>query len=79
MNCSLEGRDVFAGMPTGLGKSFSASPVLQSDPTDRTEEDLRRRVSKQCDSSYLPAQLGLIEDQIKEGKPFGLTCSSLQD
>ena len=23
--------------------------------------------------------IGLIEDQVKEGKPLGLTCASLQD
>ena len=47
----LEGRDVFAMMPTGFGKSFfqPCSPHH----SDRTEEHLRRRVSEQCDSIYL--------------------------
>ena len=36
-------------MPTDFGKSFF-SAVLYSDRT----EDLRRRVTEQCDSSYLP-------------------------
>ena len=52
------------------------SAVLHS---DRTEEDLRRRVSEQCDSSYLPVDWPQIEYQIKEGQPLGLTCASLQD
>ena len=50
MNCLLEGRDVFAVMPTSFGKRFF-SAVLHS---NRTEEDLRRRVPEWCDSSYLP-------------------------
>ena len=33
---------------------FFSIAVLHS---DRTEEDLGRRVSEQCDSSYLPASL----------------------
>ena len=39
------------------------------------------RVSERCDSSYLPfdTMVGLIEDQVKEGQPLGLTCASLQD
>ena len=49
MNCLLEGRDVFAVMPTGLGKRFF-SAVFHS---DRTEEDLRRRGPERCDSSYI--------------------------
>ena len=48
-NCLLEGRDVFAVMPTSFGKRFF-SAVLHS---DRTEEDLRR-APERCDSSYLP-------------------------
>ena len=52
VNCLLEGRDVFAEMPTGFGKSF----FQQCSPhhSDRTDEDLRKRVSKQCGSSCLP-------------------------
>ena len=48
VNCLLDRRDVFAVMPTGFGQRFF-SAVLHS---DRTEEDLRRRVSEQCDSNY---------------------------
>ena len=55
MNCLLEGRDVFAVMPTDFGKRF-ISAVLHS---DRTEQDLRRRVSERCDSSYLAVDLKL--------------------
>ena len=49
VNCLLEGRDVFAVMPTGFGKSFSA--VLRG---DRTDGDFGRIASEQCDFSYLP-------------------------
>ena len=72
VNCLLEGRDVFSVMPTGFGKIFfQPCPPHHS---DRTEEDLRKRVSEQCGSSYLP-----VEDQIKEGQPPGFTCASLQE
>ena len=43
VNCLLEGRDVFAVMPTGFGKSFIFSAVLHS---DRTEEDFGRKASE---------------------------------
>ena len=40
VNCLLEGRYVFAVMPTGFSKSFIFSAVLHG---DRTEEDLGRK------------------------------------
>ena len=43
VNCLLEGRDVFAVMPTGFGMSFF-QPCSPSH-SDRTEEHLRRRLS----------------------------------
>ena len=57
VNCLLEGREAFAVMPTGLFLFFILFfiiiflAVLHS---DRTEEDLKRRVSEQCDFSYFP-------------------------
>ena len=43
VNCLLEGKDVLV--------RFFFSAVLHS---NRTEEDLRSKVSEQCDPSYLP-------------------------
>ena len=43
VNCLLEGRDVFAVMPTGFDKSFIFSAVLHG---DRTEEDFGRKASE---------------------------------
>ena len=70
VNPLLEGRDVFAKMPTGFGKSFfqPCSPHH----SDRTEEDLSVVL-------VICPLIGLIEVQIKEGQPLGLTCASLQD
>ena len=76
VNCLLEGRDVFAVMPTGVGKSFF-SRVLQVTAIEQKniwEEEYPNRVVLVI---YL--LIGLIEDQIKEGQPLGLTCASLQD
>ena len=47
VNCLMGRRDVFAVMPTGLGKSF----IFHS---DRTEDDFGRKASEQCNFSYLP-------------------------
>ena len=70
MNRLLEGRDVFAKMPTGFGMSFfqPCSPHH----SDRTEEDLSVVL-------VICPLIGLIEVQIKEGQPLGLNCASLQD
>ena len=51
VSCLLEGRDIFAVMPTGFGKSFIFSAVLHG---DRTEEDFGIIAAEQCDFSYLP-------------------------
>ena len=62
-NCLLEGRDVFAVMPTSFGKSCFLSFVFfqlfctaieQKPEREELQEDLRKRVSEQCGSSYLP-------------------------
>ena len=52
VNCLLEGRDVSAVMPTGFGKGFFFQ--LFSTAIEQKKIILRRRVSEQCDSSYLP-------------------------
>ena len=76
VNCLLEGRDVFAVMPTGFGKSFF-SAVLHS---DRTEEDIIWEGEYPNSVILVICPLiGPIEDHIKEGQPLGLTCASLQD
>ena len=50
MNCLLEEKDVFAVMPTGsVTALFSCSPQRSN-----RKEDLRRRVSEECDCSYVP-------------------------
>ena len=56
--------------PTGFGKSFfqPCSPHH----SDRTEEDLSVVL-------VICPLIGLIEDQIREGQPLGLTCAPLQD
>ena len=57
-NCLLEGRDVFAVMPTSFGKNFFfrlfSTAIKQKPGTEELQEVLRRQVSEQCDSSYLP-------------------------
>ena len=70
VNRLLEGRDVFAMMRTGFGKSFfqPCSPHH----SDRTEEELSVVL-------VICPLIGLIGVQIKEGQSLGLTCASLQD
>ena len=51
VNCLLEGRDVFAVMPTGFGKSF----IFQLFSTAIEDKKIsERKSSEQCDFSYLP-------------------------
>ena len=49
-NCLREGRNVFAVIPAGFGKSF----IFQLFSAVRTGEDFGRIASKHCDFSYLP-------------------------
>jgi len=72
---------LFAGREGCLGcdadqfrQEFYFSAVLQSGRT----EDFKRKVSEQCDFSYLLV-VHPNEDQIKEGQSLGLTCASIQD
>ena len=70
MNRLLEGWDVFAMIPTGFGKRFFQ--LCSPHHSNQTEEDLSVVL-------VICPLIGLIEVQIKEGQPLGLTCASLQD
>ena len=59
--------NVFAMMPTGFGESF----FQPCSPTVIAEEELSVVL-------VICPLIGLIEVQIKEGQPLGLTCASLQ-
>ena len=68
VNCLLEGRDVFAVMPTGVGKSFIFQLFSMAIEQKKTFE------GKPSNSAILiicPLN-SLIEDQVKEGKSLGL-------
>ncbi|XP_068735380.1 uncharacterized protein [Montipora capricornis] len=70
-----EGRDVFAVIPTGFGKSFIFELFSTAIELKKISEGLH------LNSVILvicPLK-SLIEDQIKEGQSLGLTCASLQD
>ena len=69
MDCLLEGRDAFAVMPTSFGKSFFFSCSSQRS---------NKKIFESVILVICPV-IGLIEDQIKEGQPIGLTCASVQD
>ena len=67
MNCLLEGRNVFAVIPTGFGKSF----IFQLFSTEGLHPNSVILVICPFKS--------LVEDQIKVRQYLGLTCASLQD
>ena len=67
MNCLLERKDV-----------FFFSRVRSPHNTDRTQEEFRGEYLNSVVLVICPL-IGVIEDQMKEGQPLGLTCSSLQD
>ena len=50
VNCLLEGRNVFAMIPTGFSKSF----IFQLFSTVIEQQHFGRIASEQCDFSYLP-------------------------
>ena len=75
VNCLLEGRGVFALMPTGFGKSFIFQLFSMAIERKKTFE------GKTSNSALLiicPLN-GLIEDWEKEWKSLGLNCASVQD
>ena len=75
MNCLLEGRDVFAVMLTGFGKSF----IFQLFSTAIEQKKISEGLHPNSVNLVICLLISLIEDQIKEGQSLGLTCASLQD
>ena len=75
VNCLLEGRDVFAVMPTGFGKSF----IFQLFSTAIEQKKISQGLHPNSVNLVICSLISLIEDQIKEGQSLGLTCASLQD
>ena len=75
VNCLLEGRDVFAVMPTGFGKSF----IFQVFSTAIEQKKISEGLHLNSVILVICPLKTLIEDQIKEGQSLGLTCASLQD
>ena len=74
MNCLLEGRDVFAVMPTGFGKSFIFQLFSRA-----IEQKISEGLHPNSVILVICPLISLIEDHIKEGQSLGLTCASLQD
>ena len=74
MNCLLEGRDVFAVMPTGFGKSF-----FQLFSTAIEQKKISEGLHANSVILVICPLISLIKDQIKEGQLLGLTRASLQD
>ena len=75
VNCLLEGRDVFAVMPTGVGKSFIFQLFSMAIEQKKT---FKGEPSNSAILIICPLN-SLIEDQVKEGKSLGLKCASVQD
>ena len=75
VNCLLEGRDVFAVIPTGFGKSF----IFQLFSTTIELKKISEGLHPNSVILVICPLKSLIEDQIKEGQSLGLTCASLQD
>ena len=73
VNCLLEGRDVFAVMPTGFGKSFS----FQLFSTAIEQKKISEGLYPNSVILVICPLISLIEDQIKEGQSLGLTTNSL--
>ena len=80
MHCLLEGRDVFAGMPTTC--SFGMSFIF---PLFSTAIEQKKIWEREYPNSVILVNsicllISLIEDQIiKEGQTLGLMFASLQD
>ena len=75
VSCLLEGRDVFAVMPTGFGKSF----IFQLFSTAIEQKKISEGLQPNSVILVICPLISLVEDQIKEGQSLGLTCASLKD
>ena len=75
VSCLLEGRDVFAVMPTGFGKSF----IFQLFSTAIEQKKISEGLQPNSVILVICRLISLVEDQIKEGQSLGLTCASLKD
>ena len=75
VNCLLEGRNVFAVMTTGFGKSF----IFQLFSTAIEQKKISKGLHPISVNLVICPLISLMEDQIKEGQSPGLTCASLQD
>ena len=69
MNCLLEGRDVFAVMPTGFGKSF----IFQLFSTAIEQKKISEGLHPNSVILVICPLISLIEDHIKEGQFYGRT------
>ena len=76
VNCLLEGKDVFAVMPTGFGKSFIFQLFATAMELKKCSEG---RQSKTAVVLVICPLTSVINDQVKEGKSLGLNCAALQD
>ena len=75
MNCLLEGRNVFAVIPTGFGKSF----IFQLFSTVIEQEKISEGLHPNSVILVISPFKSLVEDQIKVRQYLGLTSASLQD
>lgn len=74
INCLLEGRDVFAVMPTGYGKSaiFQLFVMAMNCKKISLGREPNTTVLVICPLS------SIIEDHVKEGTSLGMNCVSMQ-
>ena len=75
VSCLLEGRDIFAVMPTGFGKSF----IFLLFSTAIEQKKISEGLQPNSVILVICPLISLVEDQIKEGQSLGLTCASLKD
>ena len=75
VDCLLEGRDVFAVMPTGYGKSLVFQVFVKAMNC--------RKASQAMEANTVVLVIcpltSIIEDQVKEGESLGLKCVTLDE
>lgn len=74
-NCLRAGRNVFAVIPTGFGKSF----IFQQFCAVIEQEKISEGLHPNSVILVICPFKSLVEDQIKVRQYLGLTCASLQD